>query len=141
MIRPSWSPTVTDMSHQPSPQERMPRSRHIRAYSSSRSSTAAGMAASEWLIRYVQSAEDREAIAVGEQIVSTDRRQIDCRLRAPGPTYFALGRTRTPSFFCSRTCADQPAVREHANIAGASGGGISATSSTIADQNSTFVYE
>ena len=39
------------MSHQPSPQERMPRSRHMRAYSSSRSSAAAGIAASEWLIR------------------------------------------------------------------------------------------
>ena len=51
MIRPIWSPTVTDMSHQPSPQERMPRSRHMRAYSSSRSSAAAGIAASEWLIR------------------------------------------------------------------------------------------
>jgi hypothetical protein len=61
--------------------------------------------------------------------------------RAGGPTYFAAGRTSTPSRFCSRMCADQPAVREHANIAGASDGGISATSSTIADQNSTFVYE
>jgi hypothetical protein len=30
-------------------------------------------------------------------------------------------------------CADHPATREHANIAGASGGGISATSSTIAE--------
>ena len=35
--------------------------------------------------------------------------------------------------------ADQPAVREHANIAGASRGGTSAMSSTTADQNSTFV--
>jgi hypothetical protein len=38
-------------------------------------------------------------------------------------------------------CADQPAVREHANIAGARFGGTSATSSTIADQSSTFGYE
>jgi hypothetical protein len=30
-------------------------------------------------------------------------------------------------------CADQPATREHANMAGASGGGISAMSSTIAE--------
>ena len=36
-------------------------------------------------------------------------------------------------------CADQPAVREQANIAGASSGGTPATSSTTADQNSTFV--
>ena len=33
------------------PQERMPRSFHIRAYSASRSSAFAGIAASEWLIR------------------------------------------------------------------------------------------
>jgi hypothetical protein len=55
MIRPIWSPTVTGISHQPSPHARMPRSFHMRAYSSSRSSAAAGIAASEWLIRYVQS--------------------------------------------------------------------------------------
>ena len=61
------------------------------------------------------------------------------RERAPGPTYRADGRISRPSRFCSRMCADQPAVRESANIAGASGGGISATSSTTADQNSTFV--
>src|SRR5437660_8456316 len=61
--------------------------------------------------------------------------------RSLGPTYFALGRTRTPSRLCSRMCADHPAVREHANIAGARFGGTSATSSTTADQNSTFVYE
>jgi hypothetical protein len=51
MIRASWSPIVTGISHQPSPHERMPRSRHMRAYSSNRSSAAAGIAASEWLIR------------------------------------------------------------------------------------------
>ena len=55
MMRPSWSPTVTGISHQPSPHARMPRSRHMRVYSSNLSSAAAGMAASEWLIRYVQS--------------------------------------------------------------------------------------
>jgi hypothetical protein len=37
--------------HQPSPQERIPRVFHIRAYSTRRSSAAAGIAASEWLIR------------------------------------------------------------------------------------------
>ena len=34
MIRPTWSPTVSGMSHQPSPHERMPRVFHMRAYSS-----------------------------------------------------------------------------------------------------------
>ena len=53
MIRPTWSPTVIGICHQPSPQERIPRSFHIRAYSASRSSAFAGIAASEWLIRYV----------------------------------------------------------------------------------------
>ena len=51
MIRAIWSPTANGMFHQPSPHERIPRSRHMRAYSSSRSSAAAGMAASEWLMR------------------------------------------------------------------------------------------
>jgi hypothetical protein len=53
--------------------------------------------------------------------------------RGAGPTYRADGRNSFPVFFCSRMCADQPATREHANIAGASGGGISATSSTTAE--------
>src|SRR5204863_1996845 len=81
----------------------------------------------------------------GKDITSYDSRamrdsdQTSASERAPGPTYFALGRTSTPSRFCSSTCADQPAVREHANIAGASAGGTSATSRTTADQNSTFV--
>ncbi len=57
------------------------------------------------------------------------------------PRIRALGRMSTPSRFCSSTCADQPAVREHANIAGARSGGTWATSSTIADQNSTFGHE
>ena len=51
MMRPTWSPTVSGMSHHPSPQERIPRVPHIRAYSARRSSAAAGIAASEWLIR------------------------------------------------------------------------------------------
>ena len=53
MIRPTWSPTVIGIVHQPSPHERMPRSFHMRAYSARRSSALAGIAASEWLIRYV----------------------------------------------------------------------------------------
>ena len=52
-IRPIWSPTVIGIVHQPSRQARMPRSLHIRAYSASRSSAFRGIAASEWLIRYV----------------------------------------------------------------------------------------
>ena len=42
--------------------------------------------------------------------------------RSAGPTYSADGRNSRPVRFCSRMCADQPATREHANIAGASGG-------------------
>ncbi len=53
--------------------------------------------------------------------------------RGAGPTYRAEGRKSRPVRFCSRMCADQPATREQANIAGASGGGISATSSTTAE--------
>src|SRR4051794_28661758 len=53
MMRPIWSPTVSGSSHQPSAHARMPRSLHIRAYSATRSSTTAGIAPSEWLIRYV----------------------------------------------------------------------------------------
>src|ERR671922_2274709 len=53
MMRPTWSPTVSGSSHHPSAHARMPRSRHARANSSTRSSAAAGIAPSEWLIRYV----------------------------------------------------------------------------------------
>src|SRR5690242_5513781 len=74
-------------------------------------------------------------------IVFFAKAQTSCSVRAPGLTYLAAGRTSTPSRFCSRMCALQPAVREHANIAGASDGGTSATSSTTADQYSTFVHE
>ena len=54
--RAIWSPTVSGSSHQPSPQARMPRVFQSRAYCSTRSSAAAGIAPSEWLIRYVVSA-------------------------------------------------------------------------------------
>src|SRR5205085_8116285 len=54
----------------------------------------------------------------------------EARDRSAGPMYWAEGLNSRPVRFCSRMCADQPATREHANIAGASGGGISATSST-----------
>ena len=50
-IRPIWSPTVIGISHHPSPQARIPRSRQVRAYSPTRASTFAGIAPSEWLIR------------------------------------------------------------------------------------------
>src|SRR3954449_4029525 len=55
-IRPIWSPTVSGSSHQPSSHARTPRVLQARAYSSTRSSAAAGIAPSEWLIRYVVSA-------------------------------------------------------------------------------------
>src|SRR6185503_91511 len=54
--RPIWSPTVSGRSHQPSSHARTPREFQAFAYSSTRSSTAAGIAPSEWLIRYVVSA-------------------------------------------------------------------------------------
>ena len=50
-IRPIWSPTSIGIRHQPSPQARIPRVFQVRAYSARRSSAAAGMAPSEWLIR------------------------------------------------------------------------------------------
>src|SRR5436190_1158844 len=53
MMRPIWSPTVSGISHQPSAHARRPRSFHVRAYAATRSSAAAGIAPSEWLIRYV----------------------------------------------------------------------------------------
>ena len=37
--------------------------------------------------------------------------------RSPGPTYFADGRISRASRFCSRMCADQPAVRAQVNSA------------------------
>ena len=53
MIEPTRSPTSTAVSHHPSPQARAPRVRHSRANRSSRRSASAGIAPSEWLIRYV----------------------------------------------------------------------------------------
>src|SRR5207344_3294997 len=60
-------------------------------------------------------------------------RHTEASDRSAGPTYSADGRKSLPVRFCSRMCADQPATREHANIAGASAGGISAMSSTTAE--------
>src|SRR6266542_2112639 len=59
--------------------------------------------------------------------------------RSAGPTYRALGRISRPVDFCSTMWADQPAVRAQAKSAGVTAAGISASSSTIAPQNSTFV--
>ena len=53
--------------------------------------------------------------------------------------YFAVGRISRPSRFCSRMWADQPATRAQVNIDVNRSAGISAKSSTTADQNSTFV--
>ena len=39
-------------------------------------------------------------------------------VRGPGPVYRAAGRTSLPSRFCSRMCADQPAVRAEMNMVG-----------------------
>src|SRR4051812_24157912 len=52
-ISPIRSPTLNTEFHQPSPQARAPRVFHSRAYCSSRRSASAGIAPSEWLIRYV----------------------------------------------------------------------------------------
>ena len=54
-MRPIWSPTVSGIVHQPWPHARIPRSAQTRAYSATRSAAAAGIAPSEWLIRYVVS--------------------------------------------------------------------------------------
>ena len=86
MIRAIWSPTASGRAHQPSPQLRIPRSRHMRAYSASPSSAAAGIAPSEWLMRYVVSREYREAVAVplGEAHEGHVRpRRAACRTERP----------------------------------------------------------
>ena len=57
----------------------------------------------------------------------------------PGRRTSRVGRISRPSRFCSRMCADQPATRAQVNMLVKSSGGISAMSSTTADQNSTFV--
>ena len=59
--------------------------------------------------------------------------------RGAGPTYFADGRISLLSFFCSRMCALQPAVRAQVNIDVNMCAGTSAKSRTTADQNSTLV--
>src|SRR6478735_7443147 len=51
----------------------------------------------------------------------------------------ADGRISRPVIFCSRMCADQPAVRAQVNIDVNMCAGTSAKSSMIAAQNSTFV--
>ena len=106
MIRPSWSPTVQAMSHQPSPQLRMPRSRHIRVYSSTRSSAAAGIAASEWLIRYVQVERigKRSRYSAG----SITRRRLSPR---PRPRSRALPRGTCPPSAAALELADEPLAR------------------------------
>ncbi len=53
MIEPIRSPTVNTEFHQPSPHARAPRVLHSRANCASRRSASAGIAPSEWLIRYV----------------------------------------------------------------------------------------
>jgi hypothetical protein len=96
---------------------------HVRAYSATRASAAAGIAPSEWLIKYV----------VCSRIGNRSRYDVRSVEAALGRSDIAGRRTEeSPVRFCSRMCADQPATREHANIAGASGGGISATSRTSA---------
>ena len=62
----------------------------------------------------------RQGVGLRRSLLQRHAPGIDEAGRGPGPTYFADGRTRRFSFFCSRMCADQPAVREQANIAGAS---------------------
>src|SRR5207302_10771419 len=53
IMPPIRSPAVNTESHQPSPQARAPRVLHSRANCWSRLSASAGIAPSEWLIRYV----------------------------------------------------------------------------------------
>ncbi len=45
------SPIVIGVSHQPSPQARIPRAAHVSAYSFSRTFASSGIGPSEWLIR------------------------------------------------------------------------------------------
>src|SRR6185437_10323076 len=50
---PTRSPTRNAVSHHPSPHARAPRVRHSAANCARRRSASAGIAPSEWLIRYV----------------------------------------------------------------------------------------
>ena len=68
MMRPIWSPTVIGIVHQPSPQARMPRSLHMRAYSASRSSAFAGIARERVVDQVGRVLEDRELGAVVEEL-------------------------------------------------------------------------
>ena len=52
-MRPIWSPTRIGEAHQPSAQERIPRSAHMRANSARRSAACRGIGPSVWLARYV----------------------------------------------------------------------------------------
>jgi hypothetical protein len=74
-----------------------------------------------------------EGVSLGRCLLERQDAWSPFNERGAGPTYRADGRKSFPVLFCSRMCADQPATREHANMAGASGGGISATSSRTAE--------
>src|SRR5260221_13783229 len=78
-IEPTRSPTRVADSHQPSPQARAPRVLHARANGSSRRSAAAGIAPSEWLIRYVVVARigKRSRYSVSSD-KRDDRLHLDC---------------------------------------------------------------
>ena len=67
-IRPTWSPTVSGMSHQPSPHERMPRSFHIRAYSSEVVLGRGGHRGQRVVDQVGGVGQDREAIPVGGDV-------------------------------------------------------------------------
>src|SRR4029078_12777540 len=70
----------------------------------------------------------REVVGLGGGL--GERQETDWSERVAAPTSRADGRKSRPVRFCSRMCADQPATREQANMAGASRGGISAASRT-----------
>ena len=73
-IRPTWSPTVSGMSHQPSPHERMPRVFHMRAYSSE-VVLGGGRHRRQRVVDQVGGVgQDREAIPVGGDV---HRRRLD----------------------------------------------------------------
>ena len=59
-IRPIWSPTAHDVSHQPSAQARIPRSSHMRANSASRSAGLARHRAERVVDEVGRVLEDRE---------------------------------------------------------------------------------
>ena len=71
-MRPTWSPTVIGISHQPSPHARMPRSFHMRPYSESRSSALRGIASQRVVDEVRRVREDRELRAVVEELSHGD---------------------------------------------------------------------